>query len=136
MHYAVDGNPDGPRWAPDAQRDVIACLIAMGADPNACDNSGVAPLHRAARTRCFAAVQALLENGADPRITNKSGSTPLHLAVQNTGRGGSGTAAAQMQQARIIELLLQHGARPTDIGASGKTVTTSATSRWVRDLLT
>ena len=135
LHYAADGNPDGPRWAPDAQRDVIVCLIANGADPNARDNSGVAPLHRAVRTRCFAAVQALLENGADLRLTNKSGSTALHLAVQNTGRGASGAAAAQMQQARIIELLLQHGARPTDTGASGKTVTASAASPRVRELL-
>jgi ankyrin repeat protein len=36
----------------------------------------VAPLHRAVRTGCSAAVSAIIENGADPPLMNKSGSTP------------------------------------------------------------
>jgi ankyrin repeat protein len=135
LHYAADGMPSGPRWAPDAQREVIAYLVANGADPDARDRSGVAPVHRAVRTRCAAAVQALLESGADPNLPNRSGSTPLHLAVQNTGRGGSGAAVAREQQTQIIELLLRGGARTTDVTASGKTVEAAVTSAWVRDLL-
>jgi ankyrin repeat protein len=46
----------------------IAHLIEAGADPNPTDKSGVTPLHRAVRTRCAAAVKALLEAGADPRL--------------------------------------------------------------------
>jgi ankyrin repeat protein len=134
LHYAADGMPSGPRWAPDAQREVIASLVANGADPDACDKRGVAPIHRAVRTRCAAAVEALLESGADPNLPNRSGSTPLHLAVQNTGRGGSGAASAREQQVQIIELLLRGGARTTDITANGKTVEAAATSAWVRDL--
>lgn len=56
-----------------------------------------------------------LAHGADPRRKNGSGSRPLQLAVQNTGRGGSGTAAALEQQRKIIRLLEKHGARPGDM---------------------
>jgi ankyrin repeat protein len=135
IHYAADGIPGGAHWDPDAQHAVIEYLIAMGADPDACDNSGVAALHRAVRTRCSAATRALLENGADPRLMNKRGSTPLHLAVQNTGRGDSGTDEAKAEQRQVIALLLRHGARPTDQDAKGKTVEEAASSDWIRDVL-
>ncbi len=105
LHYAADGVPGSPVWNPEAQAAVVAFLIRAGADPNAIDKSGVAPLHRAVRTRCSAAVRALLANGADRQRKNKSGSTPLQLAVQTTGRGGSGTASAREQQQQIIALL-------------------------------
>jgi ankyrin repeat protein len=76
-----------------------------------------------------------LDGGANLRRPNKSGSTPLHLAVQNTGRGGSGSDEARRQQAGIIKLLLKRGARPTDRDARGKTVYEAATSDWIRGLL-
>jgi ankyrin repeat protein len=100
--------PGSRGWNPAAQAATVACLIAAGADPNALDKSGVAPLHRAVRTRCAAAVAALLKGGADPRRKNKNGSTPMLLASQNTGRGGSGSREAKSEQARIVELLQQH----------------------------
>jgi hypothetical protein len=131
LHYAADAN----RWNPAAQADVIEYLTSIGADPNALDNSGVAPLHRAVRTRSLPAVRALVNGGANPRQTNKSGSTPLHLAVQNTGRGGSGTEHARDQQAGIVKFLLECGARPTDQDAHGKTVYQAATGEWIRALL-
>jgi ankyrin repeat protein len=112
LHYAADGGPGSDSWNPAAQAEVIAALIAAGADPNATDNSGVAPLHRAVRTRCSAAVRALLDGGADPRQPNKSGSTPLRLATLTTGRGGSGSPEAKAQQAEIVQLLEQHGGTP------------------------
>jgi Ankyrin repeats (3 copies) len=132
LHYAADGGPAANGWDSGAQSDVIAYLIEAGADPNALDKSGVAPLHRAVRNRCSMAVSALIENGADPLLMNKSGSTPLHLAVQNTGKSNSGSDAAKDEQARIIALLLQHGARPGDVDAKGKTVAAVATSDWIR----
>ena len=122
-------------WDPVAQGDVITSLIEAGADPNTLDKSGVAPLHRAVRTRSSAAVSALVEDGADPLLMNKTGSTPLHLAVQNTGRSDSGSEAAKDEQRRIIVLLLEHGASPTDEDANGKTVAAAASSDWIRDLL-
>jgi hypothetical protein len=105
LHYAADGGPGSPVWNPSAQAATVACLIEAGADPNAVDKNGVAPLHRAVRTRCTAAVEALLDGGAEPRRKNKNGSTPMLLATHNTGRGGSGSSKAKVEQARIIELL-------------------------------
>jgi ankyrin repeat protein len=135
LHYAADGSPGSAHWDPVAQRSVIELLIASGANTSALDMSGVAPLHRAVRTRSAEAVRTLLDDGADVRLRNKQGSTPLHLAVQNTGRSGSGDPAAKDQQRVIITLLLRHGALPTDTDAKGKSVTEAATSDWIRELL-
>jgi hypothetical protein len=135
LHYAADGGPTASGWDSVAQSDVITYLIEAGADPNALDKSGVAPLHRAVRNRCSMAVSALIDNGADPLLRNKTGSTPLHLAVQNTGKSNSGSEGAKDEQGRIIVLLLGHGASPTDADSNGKTVAAAATSDWIRDLL-
>ena len=131
LHYAADAN----RWNPTVQAETIEYLVSIGADPNAVDSGGVTPLHRAVRTRLLPAVRALLEGGANPRQPNKTGSTPLHLAVQTTGRGGSGSPQAREQQAGIIRLLLERGARVTDQDRQGKRVLQAATSEWIRALL-
>ena len=135
LHYAADGSPGSRRWDPEAQYSVIQFLIGAGADPDAENKGGVRPLHRAVRTRCAAAVRALLENGAGVRSSNGSGSTPLHLAVQNTGRGGSGSVASREQQIEIIRLLLDHGASPLDKDSTGKRVTDCVRSEEIRALL-
>jgi ankyrin repeat protein len=131
LHYAADAN----RWDPIAQADTIEYLISAGADPNALDRSGVSPLHRAVRTRSSAAVRALVDGGADARRPNKAGSTPLHLAVQTTGRGGSGSPHAREQQAAIVRLLLERGARASDRDRRGKNVHQAATGEWIKALL-
>jgi hypothetical protein len=131
LHYAADAN----HWNPAAQADTIEYLAFAGADLNALDRAGVAPLHRAVRTRSLAAVRALVDAGANPRQPNKAGSTPLHLAVQPTGRGGSGSQEAREQQVGIISFLLERGARPTDRDRKGKQVVEAATSDWIRQLL-
>ena len=97
-------------WDPDEQAMIIAKLIRAGADPNATDKSGVAPLHRAVRNRCAAAVRALIEGGADPMAPNRKGSTPILLATLNTGKSGSGSAGAKEQQREISRILKEHGA--------------------------
>ena len=135
LHYAADGSPGAPGWDRSAQRDVIVYLVEAGADADTTDNSGVAPLHRAVRTRSSDAVGALIEGGANPTLMNGSGSTPLHLAVQNTGKSNSGSEVAKDEQRRIIAMLLEHGARPTDVDANGKTVADAASSDWIRQLL-
>jgi hypothetical protein len=135
LHYSADGIPGSDAWDPDAQYAVVEFLVGAGADPNSQDKSGVAPLHRAVRTRCTAAVRALLANETDPVKRNKSGSTPLHLAIQNTGRSSAGTAIARDEQEKIIRLLLDHGARPSDKDASGKSVEDSAQADWIHSLL-
>lgn len=131
LHYAADANPRDPA----AQTETIAYLISAGADPNAVNASGVAPLHRAVRTRSLAAVRALLDGGANPRQRNNSGSMPLHLAVQTTGRGGSGSPFAREQQAAIVALLLERGAKLTDRDGRGRHVRQAAASKWAELLL-
>ena len=108
LHAAAVGMPGSNAWEPEAQEATITCLIRAGADPNAIDNRGVTPLHRAVRTRCASAVRALLAGGADAQKANGNGTTPMALATQNTGRGGSGSPAAKAQQREIIGLLEQH----------------------------
>lgn len=131
LHYAADANHWNPVW----QAETIQYLTSIGADPSALDMDGTAPLHRAVRTRSLAAVNALLDAGANPRQTNKRGSTPLHLAVQPTGRGGSGSDRAHEQQAGIVKLLLERGARLSDRDGRGRQVRQAATSEWIRALL-
>lgn len=131
LHYAADTN----RWDPSAQAEMIEYLLSVGADPNALDGGGVAPLHRAVRTRSVAAVRALLDGGANARLPNRAGSTPLHLAVQTTGRGGSGSLQAREQQAGIVRLLLERGATVSDKDGHGNAVHQVPTSNWSRTLL-
>ena len=131
LHYAADAN----HWEPARQAETIEYLLSIGADPDALDKSGVAPLHRAVRTRSLPAVRALLDGGANLRLANRSGSTPLHLAVQTTGRGGSGSEHARLQQTGIIRILMERGAGPTDKDGRGKQVLQSVTIAWIRALL-
>jgi ankyrin repeat protein len=105
LHSAVMGGPANSTWDPVQQRSMIVYLVDAGADPTATALGGVTPLHRAARNRCSAAVDALLRAGADPAARNSSGSTPLDLARWTTGRGGTGSDRAKAEQRRIIELL-------------------------------
>jgi hypothetical protein len=111
LHYAADSRPGGARWSPQEQAAAITYLISVGADPNATDGSKVRPLHRAVRTRGAAAVRALLAGGADPSLPNKNGSTALQMATRTTGRSGSGTADAKVQQAEIFQILQAHRVR-------------------------
>ena len=109
---ATDDGVTHRLWAvtnPAAQAATIVCLIEAGADPNAANKSGVAPLHRAVRTRCATAVRTLLDCGADPVRRNRNGSTPMLLAVENTGRGGTGSPEAKAEQQEILRLLERRG---------------------------
>jgi len=131
LHYAADAH----RWPPSGQKDVIEYLLAVGADPNALDKSGVSPLHRAVRTRTSEAVRALLAGGAHVGLRNKSGSTPLHLAVQDTGKGGAGSTRARNEQVKIIAILLEAGARVRDKDGKGQSVLDKASNERIRALL-
>ncbi len=122
LHYAADGFITGPAWDAKKQVATIACLLESGADIHSQDKNGATPLHRAVRTRCAAAVRYLLEAGSDPALRNKPGSTPFHLAVQNTGRGGSGAAAAVNAQRMIIKEFLSIGMAPDLKNSRGKSV--------------
>jgi len=135
FHYAADGYITGPVWDAKRQVKTIEVLLKGGAKIDAQDKNGAAPLHRAVRTRCAAAVRYLLDAGADPKLKNKPGSTPFHLAVQNTGRGGSGAESARAAQRQIIEEFLARGMSTALKDGQGKTVLEWAKSDWIRDVL-
>jgi hypothetical protein len=135
LHYAADGYVTGPVWDAKRQVKTIEVLLKAGAKINAQDKNGAAPLHRAVRTRCAAAVRFLLDAGADPVLKNKPGSTPFHLAVQDTGRGGSGAESARVAQRQIIEELLARGISTALKDDQGKSVVDCARSEWIREVL-
>jgi ankyrin repeat protein len=135
LHYAADGYIIGPAWDPKRQVKTIECLLAAGAKINAQDKNGATPLHRAVRTRCAEATRALLKAGGDPLLRNKPGSTAFHLAVQNTGRGGSGTNEARAAQRAIIQEFRRFGVSPSIKDGSGKSVLDWARSGWIREML-
>jgi ankyrin repeat protein len=136
LHYAADGCLASQAWKPKRQVETLRSLLDHGANIHLQDMNGATPLHRAVRTRSADAVKFLLESGADPTIKNKPGSTPFHLAVQNTGRGGSGEPAAINAQQEIIKAFLSFGLSPSLKNSNGKTVTDSARSGWIREMLT
>jgi len=135
LHYAADGYINGPAWDAKRQVKTIGVLLDAGADINAQDKNGAAPLHRAVRTRCAAAVRCLLDAGADPALKNKSGSTPFHLAVQDTGRGGAGSDEARAAQRQIIREFLSFGVSRALKDGKGKSVLDCARRVWIQDIL-
>jgi Ankyrin repeats (many copies)/Ankyrin repeat len=135
LHYAADGFISSPAWDAKRQVETICCLLDKGANIHSQDKNGATPLHRAVRTRCAAAVRCLLRAGSEPTSKNKSGSTPFHLAVQNTGRGGTGAAAAVSAQREIIKEFLSFGVSPDLKNGSGKSVRDSVQSAWIREVL-
>ncbi|MHC4664879.1 MAG: ankyrin repeat domain-containing protein [Planctomycetota bacterium] len=82
-----------------AHKELVAMLIAKGADINTKCGDGDTPLHNAVRTssRNFPVVELLIKSGADVNTKNKKGETPLKLAVR-------------AKKEKISELLRQHGA--------------------------
>jgi hypothetical protein len=131
LHYAADTCPDSPTFSAVNQTRVLSALIEAGAHINVADKNGATALHRAVRTRGAEAVKFLLKSGADPLLENNSGSTPFHLAVQNTGRGGSGSQAAKRAQREIIEMFMARDVDPT----IKRSVMEQAQSPWIRELL-
>ncbi len=135
LHYAADGYINGPAWDAKRQVKTIGVLLDAGADINAQDKNGAAPLHRAVRTRCAAAVRCLLKAGGDPTLKNKSESTPFHLAVQDTGRGWSGADEARAAQRQIISEFLSMGVSKSLKDGKGKSVLDCARSSWIHEML-
>ena len=80
--------------------EVLELLLAHGADINALDDHGWAPIHCAINTGYYNAVQFLIENGADVNLKDRiyaSGLTPLQWALEQG-------------KEEIAELLRKHGA--------------------------
>ena len=63
------------------RKDAVQKLLDRGADVNAQDNDGDAPLHGAAQTGNVEILDMLLDRGANPNLKNKQGGTPLMWAA-------------------------------------------------------
>lgn len=55
--------------------------IRQGANPNCCDETGLSPLHKAARAGNLATMRLLIEANANPNKITNDRITPLHSAV-------------------------------------------------------
>ncbi len=100
--------PDGSRLA--------VLVLDHDAEVNVKDNTGLTPLHAAAKDGCFTTLEILLERGAEVNVKSEDGVTPLYLA-------------AHREDPRMFELLVAHGA---DIHAredNGVTVLHAAASQ-------
>ena len=90
---AEQGEPVGRSWGNevlfsaskfDAKPSVIRMLIEVGADPNAKSESGLTPLHEAARRGFVDVAGELLRSGADVNATDERERTPLDVAMDET----------------------------------------------------
>jgi ankyrin repeat protein len=126
--------------------DKISQILLMhGAEPNVQDDNGRTALHRSlacyrttyAKTHprhlAYDVAQILLEHGAKPNLANNCGETPLHLAFDEPRYMGGIScrgvlvkrlrvvASAEVFIARLVSLLLEHGA---DVNVKNKGHTT------------
>ena len=103
-----EGNPDAFY---DAQRKIVSAIFRRGADVDACDNGGNAPLHVACFMGKSSVARCLLDNGALTNVTNGEGATPLHLASAGTRDGHH----------ECVKVLLKFGANPRKKDDQGRT---------------
>jgi cytohesin len=87
---------------------VVARLLAAGADPDVKDLDGDAPLHITAEQCRSDLAELLLKHGADPNARDRHGFTSLHIAVW-------------VRCGAVVEPLLRHGADPNARDAGGRT---------------
>jgi ankyrin repeat protein len=63
-----------------SDRDILALVVAQGADVNAADASGGRLLHQAVTSGQILLVKRLIALGAEVNLTDAQGHTPLALA--------------------------------------------------------
>jgi ankyrin repeat protein len=82
---------------PEGYPETVLALLEGGAEVNAVDNFGIAPLHGAAMIGDIEVARVLVEKGADVNLQSLSGYTPLHVA-------------ALSGKAELVQFLLEKGA--------------------------
>jgi ankyrin repeat protein/beta-lactamase regulating signal transducer with metallopeptidase domain len=93
-----------------ARKDVVAALLAQGANINEADGSGKTPLHLAADFGAKLVPELLLAKGAQINARDNTGNTPLHAAA--------GFAAVSED---LLELLIAKGADVKARNEAGQT---------------
>lgn len=125
LEYGADPNARGPDGraalhfaAQSGNLDLIAVLLAYGADANVVDDAGTTPLVATLRRKSqqrAAAIEALLAGGADPNVRMGS-ETPLHKLARDNDH-------------TLAKLLLIHGANTVARDTRGRTPLTVATRK-------
>jgi len=103
LDWALGVKKKSKREEAESRTRIVRLLLAHGADPNARDGGGNAPLHWAV---CYASpdlVDVLLASRADPNLRNRFGETPLHHAH---------LFIAPFVGSKIVTRLLMHRADP------------------------
>jgi ankyrin repeat protein/tetratricopeptide (TPR) repeat protein len=118
--------------AQQGSTNLIALLLAAGADVDAVNSWQSTPLHLAVEARKTAAAAQLLAAKADPNRFDASGQTPLHVALGTAGQAirpgpPSTTPPAQPD---LVRLLLDGGADPNLPHNSGATPLLLILNRW------
>lgn len=90
--------------------EIVALLVAHGADVNAAARQGATPLHYACRDAALETVARLIQSGADvnARSAGVYEGTPLHIAVE-------------AKRDEVCALLLESGADPNAPDSAGNT---------------
>ncbi len=89
--------------------EVVSMLLRSGADLEACDiETGIRPLHMAAKKGCLQACELLIRHGAEINAQTREGATALHLA-------------ARAGHAEVVLLLLKYLANHTLQDVQGHT---------------
>lgn len=92
--------------------EILNSLIKAGADVNAINRFGLAPLHQAARDHL--AVGILIAAGADVNARCKYGTTPLHAAAY---RRAADSVAAMAAAGANVNATMKDGCTPLHLAA-------------------
>jgi ankyrin repeat protein len=120
---AYRGIPTRGTWRKKREREVVDYLIAQGADVNAADQFGRAPLYWFASHGDTEMMKIVIARGARVNECDKYDNTPLHIAAGNA-------------KVEACKLLLAHGAEVNARGKDNQTPLTLAIRSQHEDLPT
>ncbi|HPB81686.1 MAG TPA: ankyrin repeat domain-containing protein [Spirochaetota bacterium] len=102
----------------------VTILANSGADLNAVNNSGEAPLHRAIKQQHYRILELLLKKGANANVQNSKGETVLMELARTDPPSGTGSARNtgirnNREAVRVMTILLKNGVDPNIMNKYG-----------------